>query len=203
MVDKEKGLLAKGVGRKKIRAALDEARAAQALVTVTRRIPEADPVEGFVTSVGSNWVALARLGNGIVFDGFALLRIKDLKSVRQEIHDQARVEVRALHARSLWPPPEAAVQLNGFVDAVTSAAGISEILTVFTEYTRPDVCTIGAVLSVDNQTLALLELGPRGRWSGRSRLIDAEDVSRVDFGGQYEHALRLVAGTPPRTDAAL
>jgi hypothetical protein len=71
------------------------------------------------------------------------------------------------------------------------------MVSVFDEFDRPAVCWIGAVKSVDESKLRLLEVNTRGGWARRPRTFDPADVTRIDFGGGYEEALHLVAGSPP------
>jgi hypothetical protein len=53
------------------------------------------------------------------------------------------------------------------------------------------------VTSVDASKLRLLEVSTRGGWGRKPRTFDPADVTRLDFGGGYEQALSLVAGSPP------
>jgi hypothetical protein len=71
------------------------------------------------------------------------------------------------------------------------------MVSVFDEFDEPDVCWIGAVASLDGSKLRLLEVNTRGGWARKPRSFDPADVTRIDFGGGYEEALGLVAGSPP------
>lgn len=51
--------------------------------------------------------------------------------------------------------------------------------------------------SLDDSKLHLLEVNTRGGWARKPRTFDTADVTRIDFGGGYEEALSLVAGSPP------
>src|SRR4051794_17023762 len=82
---------------------LSPAQQNQLLVTVRRWIPRADRLEGFVVGIGDKWVALQRLSDRIAFDGWQLIRVKDIQAVSID-PDPDCFEVRALKARSLWPP---------------------------------------------------------------------------------------------------
>lgn len=179
-------------------AVLQRARRENALVAVRRRVPSADRVEGYVVGVGRSWLALAKLNSGFELDGWAFLRLRDLKEIGPPAGAMApRVPEEILRARSQWPPQAPAIDLDGFVGIVTSAAAASPLTAVFTEYDRPDSCWIGSVRSVGDQTLSLLEIDTKAEWDRRPRLFDAEDVTRLEFGGGYEEALNLVSGPAP------
>jgi hypothetical protein len=175
---------------------LSRAQQNQLLVTVRRWIPDADRLEGFVVGTGQKWVALQRLSDRIAFDGWQLIRVKDIQAVSID-PDPDCFEVRALKARSLWPPSAADLALDDVVSAVDAASAATGMVSVFDEFDRPDVCWIGGVASVDDSKLRLLEVNTRGGWARKPRTFDPADVTRIDFGGGYEEALRLVAGSPP------
>ncbi|MEU2351170.1 hypothetical protein [Modestobacter sp. NPDC049651] len=88
------------------------------------------------------------------------------------------------------------LDLADVASVVGSASAVTAMVSVFDEFARPDVCWIGTV-SMDESTLRLLEVNTRGGWARKPRTFDATDVTRIDFGGGYEEALRLVAGAPP------
>ncbi len=60
----------------------------------------------------------------------------------------------------------------------------------------PDVCQIGRVMSVAATTLSLLEIDPGAVWDEAPTRYALKQITRVDFGGDYEEALHLVGGDP-------
>lgn len=177
-------------------ARLEHAQRDQLLVHVRRWIPRSDGLEGFVVAVGKKWVALQRLSDRIAFDGWILLRIKDIQAVSKD-PDPDCFEVRAVKARQEWPPTAPDLDLGSAVGALTSSSMAAPMVSVFDEFDRPDACWIGAVISIDESRMRLLEVNTRGGWARKPRTFDPADVTRLDFGGGYEEALHLVAGHPP------
>lgn len=185
------------IDKKDARARLEHARDEQLLVNVRRWIPQSDRVEGFVVAIGERWVALQRLSDRIVFDGWAMLRLKDIQAVSIE-PDPDSFEVRALRVREQWPPTAPRVDLDRTESLIATAASVAPMVTVFDDFSRPDACWIGSVVSVDERMLRLLEVSTRGGWERKPRTFSPADITRVDIGGGYEEALHLVAGPPPR-----
>ena len=184
------------IEKKAVGARLAHAQQHRLLVTVRRWIPDADRLDGFVVGIGQKWVVVQRLTDRITFDGWYVIRLKDIQAVSLD-PDPDCFEVTALKVRALWPPTAPGVDLDDVVGLLTSASSAAAMLSVFDEFARPDVCWIGVVTSVDGSTLRLLEVTTRGGWARRPRTFDPADVTRLDFGGGYEEALGLVAGPPP------
>ncbi|WP_068201991.1 hypothetical protein [Isoptericola dokdonensis] len=180
-----------------VRARLERAKDDRLMVGVRRWIRRADRVEGFVVGIGARWVALAEVDGSVRFDGWTLLRLEDIQAVTVD-PDPDSFTVKALRARSEWPPPSTDVELDDFRSAVATSAAMAPMTSIFVELDRPDICYIGAVVSVDADTLRLLEVDQQAQWHRKVRPIDASDVTRIDFGGAYEEALALVAGPPPK-----
>jgi hypothetical protein len=184
------------IDKEGVLARLARAQQHQLLVTVRRWIPGADRLEGFVVGIGPKWVALQRLSDRIAFDGWHLIRVKDIQAVSIDPNADC-FEIKALKARLLWPPSAPELTLDDVVSAVGSASAAAVIVSVFDEFDRPDVCWIGDVTFLDDSKLHLLEVDTRAGWARKPRAFDPADVTRVDFGGGYEEALSLVAGSPP------
>lgn len=184
------------IDKKAVLARLEHAQERRLLVSVRRWIPGADRLEGFVVAIGDKWVALQRLSDRIAFDGWQLLRLKDIQAVSTN-PDPDCFEVKALKARALWPPTKPDVDLDHVVGALRTVSAATPMVSVFDEFDRPDVCAIGAVRSVDESSLRLLEVNVRGGWARKASFHDPADITRLDFGGGYEEALSLVAGSPP------
>lgn len=106
-------------------------------------------------------------------------------------------EIRALQAGNEWPPGSPNVELSGRVATIESARAAAPMVAVHVEFYRPDICWEGRILNVDDKEVHLLEVSTEGVWLRKPRVIDTEDVTRLDFGGDYERALALVAGEPP------
>ncbi|BDZ40714.1 hypothetical protein GCM10025865_32820 [Paraoerskovia sediminicola] len=185
------------VDKNAVRARLERAKDEQLVVGVRRWIRGADYIEGFVVGIGARWVAVAGLAGRVRFDGFALLRLNDIQAVTID-PDPDCFTVKALRARSEWPPPSTEVELDDLRGAVTTAAAAAPTTSIFVEFDRPDICYVGSLVFVDSAVLRLLEVDPQGQWRRKARSLDPDDVTRIDFGGDYEEALALVAGPPPR-----
>jgi hypothetical protein len=63
-----------------------------------------------------------------------------------------------------------------------------------TEERDAEVCQIGHIQSVSEDSFSLVEIDPDADWAEESLTLAVSDVTRVDVGGGYEEALLLVGG---------
>jgi hypothetical protein len=175
---------------------LQRAHDEQLLVRVRRWIPRANRLDGCVVGIGTTWVALHRLSDRVAFDGWQLIRLKDIQAVSTEPGNDC-FETKALQARSLWPPTPPAVELDNTVGMIATAATAGPMVSLFDEFAYPDICWIGVPGSIDEVEVRLIEVGPQADWKRKPRRFSIEDITRLDVGGGYEEALHLVAGPPP------
>lgn len=165
------------------------------VVRIRRWIPYSDRVDGFVVAVGDTWMVIASL-NDLRVDGWEVLRIGDVQGVVVE-PDEGCVEIRALKARSTWPPVDPELDLADTRSLLDSIAARTRVAAVHLELDRPDICWEGTILGVDAGAVKFLEMDTDAEWKRKPRLIDPDDITRLDFGGHYGSTLDLLAGAIP------
>ena len=57
------------------------------------------------------------------------------------------------------------------------------------------MCWIGRVVGIDRGRVTLLEIRPDATWKRKPTEYRLSEITRVNFGGDYEDALALVSGT--------
>jgi hypothetical protein len=77
-----------------------------------------------------------------------------------------------------------------------SAGKAFPLVTIHREQVDPDVCCIGQVQGVSRGRVSLLEIGPDAVWEDTPEEYRIKEITRVNFGGDYEDALHLVGGEP-------
>ena len=182
------------IEKNSVLARLQHARDGQLSVGLRRWIPDSDRVDGYIVALGQKWVALADL-DGVSLDGWCILRLKDIQAV---FVDSDSISTKVLLARDQWPPQAVdSLNLDDAVGALSSAAAPAPLISVFVEFDRPDIMWLGAVTAIKSGQVLLLEVSTLGEWHRKPRVIDLEDVTRIEFGGSYEEGLALVAGPRP------
>ena len=70
------------------------------------------------------------------------------------------------------------------------------LVAIHRERVNPDVCWIGRVTGVDRGRVSLLKIDPDASWDAEPKEYRLNEITRVNFGGDYENALHLVGGEP-------
>ena len=163
------------------------------LVRFDRRFEDSS-VRGYVLDVGPKFFLLALVSDRIWFDGFECFRVGDVRRLRPDPH--ARFAESALRKRRDRLPPKPRVSVRSIEELLVSASRLFPLVTVHREAVDPDVCWIGRILGVERSRVSLLEITPDATWEEKPKSFRLSEITRVNFGGDYESALHLVGGDP-------
>lgn len=178
-----------------MRSQLEEAMRARRLMRISRRF-KSSKIRGYVLDIGPRFFLLALVSDRIWFDGFECFRIEDVKSLVQDPH--ASFIEAALEKRRERRPRKPAVRLRRTEELLTSAGRAFPLVAIHCEEADRGVCWIGRVLGVKGARVSLLEISPGAEWWREPTAYRLSEITRVSFGGDYERALHLVGGKPPR-----
>jgi hypothetical protein len=157
---------------------------------------EHSPVRGYVFDVGPKLFLVAVVSDRIWFDGFECFRVVDVRDLRPDPY-RAFAE-SALRKRGERVPKKPRVSVASIEELLLSASREFPLVTIERERVDPDVCWIGRVLSVERGRVSLLEITPDATWEEKPESYRLSEITRVSFGADYETALHLVGGEPPR-----
>ncbi|MBZ5521632.1 MAG: hypothetical protein LAP21_05175 [Acidobacteriia bacterium] len=166
------------------------------LVRFTRPFEEGS-VDGYVLNIGPRFFLIALIGEGIRLSGFQCFRLSDVRELWVP-HKYARFYEAALKKRGERIPKKPPVSVHSLPELLLSANRAFPLVTIHREKVDPDVCHIGRVIDMSKGYLSLLEIGPDARWDKEPTKYRLSEITRVDFGGDYEEALHLVGGTVGR-----
>jgi hypothetical protein len=86
--------------------------------------------------------------------------------------------------------------LDSVQNLLLSAGRSFPLVTIHREQIEPDACWIGRVKGIKRGRVSLLEINPDARWDAHPTAYRLSEITRVNFGGDYENALHLVGGEP-------
>jgi hypothetical protein len=175
--------------RLEIRSTLVDARDTGDLVRIHRTV-ERGFAEGYVVDVGAEWFALSLVADLIIFNGFQVFRLREVSSVEVPAPHAGFVE-RVLRIRRQTRPPDPRIDLTDIATVLKTASASYPLITVHREVVDPEVCHIGSVARIADGMVALKLISADAEWLKEQESFLLPDITRVDFGGLYEEALRL------------
>jgi hypothetical protein len=173
---------------------LTDAMRNKRFVRLSRRF-EDSAVRGYVLDVGPQFFLLALVSDRIWFDGFECFRISDIKHLRPDPYSP--FAEAALKKRGESRPKKPRVSVASIEKLLLSASRAFPLVTIHREKVDPDACWIGRILGVHRGSVSLLEIDPQAAWEDTPILYRLSQITRVNFGGDYENALHLIGGDPP------
>ena len=185
---------------KSVPARLREALRARTLVRVWRDQLEPGSFTGYVAAVGKERFLLWVLGDYIGFDGYFILRYRDVS--RLESPDQhASFLERAIKLRKLDTELKSDFPMDDFRECVRQAAAQAPVISVYVDTeAESEVCYIGKVLEFDADGFTMQEISPHAEWLRESSSFGLEEISAISLFEPYALALCEVAGEQPQLD---
>ena len=151
-------------------------------------------VRGYILDVGAEFFLLGLVSDRLWLDGFECFRVGDVDELVPDPY--AEFTQAALTARG-EARPALTLGLADIVALLTSAAERFPLVTIHKERDQPDACYIGKLISIEGGIAWMLEIGPDAQWDDEPSAHKLGEITRVNFGGDYEDALALIGGTPP------
>ncbi|CAM5640309.1 hypothetical protein GCM10010329_66690 [Streptomyces spiroverticillatus] len=178
-----------------LRPRLKKAAASLLHTRLERRLPGADPIEGFVLRAGRTWTLVASISD-MRFDGFTAVRTHDVETVL--FQGPKTLTTRWLRTQGSWPPPTPTgrIRLGSTENLLRSVAAHHPLLALFEEDLDPNICHIGTLTSTDPTESTLLEVTPNAHWHSTPTTYPHPNLTRIDFADHYLHALQELAGPP-------
>jgi hypothetical protein len=189
-------------GTERMHEWLDDARRSGTLVRLIRgRVPEEDAeVDGYVVALGPELVALHVLSDRIDLDGYEVLRQGDLLAAVDGFPSDTFYK-RALVMKGETPVVPAWLDLSSLAAAIESIRRNQPLVVLHRERMAPGEVAVGCVRQALPSGIRLHWITPRAEWEDDPTLYRYDSITRVQFGGEYERTLALIAGPPPDADS--
>jgi len=152
-------------------------------------------IHGYVVAVGSQFFLLALVSDRLHFDGFECFRIKDVYNLKPD-SNRAFIEAALKLRKERMLRPR--INMASIEKILLSATRMFPLIAIQREQIDPDVCWIGRVVAIEGKHISMLEISPQATWDSKPSLYLMREITRVGFGGDYENALYLVGGEPPK-----
>jgi hypothetical protein len=173
---------------------LEQACAARTLVRIERSVDRDHGTTGYVCAVSTQLVLLQVVSDEIHFNGFSIVRMRDLTGVDAPAPHREFVEL-ALKLRKLRRARAPRVDIANLQTLLSTIHPAFPLVTLHREAVDPDVCHIGLITQVTARSVDLLEITPDAHWETHLDRYALREITRIDLGGAYEEALHLVASS--------
>jgi hypothetical protein len=181
---------------KNLQAQLSRALTSRTLVRIERSL-ENGCVDGYVVAVAKKWVVMLVLGDGITFVGYQAYRLKDVASLTTPA-PYAAFQEAVIRKRKLRRTVPRGLDLSSTLALLSSANAKFPLISIYCEEKDADLCHIGRVAATSRTSVVLNEVTPSATWESGLSTYPLTQITRIDFGGLYEEALALVAGSLKR-----
>ncbi|MGB7280809.1 MAG: hypothetical protein WBE13_01000 [Candidatus Acidiferrum sp.] len=152
---------------------------------------ERGTISGYVLNIGPQFFLIALVSDGIRYNGFQCYRLSDVRKLH--VPDKyARFHEAVLKKRGVAPLKKPPVDVSSLAELLLTADRSFPLVTIHREKVDASVCSIGRVVEVKNGFVTLLEIGPDASWDNQLETYRLSEITRVDFGGDYEGALHLI-----------
>lgn len=176
-----------------IRNTLRQAHLSGTLVSIERTEVSDAVTTGYVAGCGPEWFALDVVDQSIRLDGVACLRYADV-TYCEAPPPGADFTAKALRALGLTRPDQLDVDLTSLETLLHTAGALHPVLTVSAELTEPDSCWIGRLISVNRHLARFQLINTEAQWETEPEEFGLDEITRLDFGTEYERVLVLVGG---------
>jgi len=151
-------------------------------------------VNGYVLDIGPQFFLIALLSDGLRLNGFQCYRLSDVRKL--QVPDKyARFHEAVLRKRGQRTPKKPPVVVSSLAELLLTANRAFPLVTIHRERVDAGACWIGRVVGLRKGRVTLLEIGPGAVWDDRLETYRLSEITRVDFGGDYEDALQLIGAS--------
>ena len=164
------------------------------LVKFTRPFEEGS-VNGYILDIGPKFFLIALVEDASRFNGFQCIRISDVRNLQAPDNNSLFIET-ALKKLGRKMPSKPRLKLETAHTILSSANAVFPLVTIHLEQADPGLCHIGLVKEMNRTHVSLLEIGMDAFWDRKPTEHKLSEITRIDFGGNYEEALHLVGGIP-------
>jgi hypothetical protein len=162
------------------------------LVEVVRSGLDNRASQGFVVGVSVELLLLHSFSDRLDLDGYTAFRIRDISELRRDFPRKG-FYLKALELKRIRPVPTAGIDIGSVQGLLKSIERKYPLVVIYRERTAPGECEIGRIRLTSRSTYALRWISPTATWEDSDLTYKYADITRVDFDGEYESTLALVA----------
>ena len=90
--------------------------------------------------------------------------------------------------------PKSSINLENINSLVVDLAKEFSVLTIYTQHLAKDICFVGQVEEIDDNTLLFHEFGTTSTLDRKYLLISVEEITKIEVNGHYEKNITKLFG---------
>jgi hypothetical protein len=145
-----------------------------------------DTVQGIVRAADDGGIILTPIRDDVALEGLRWIDDRELLRVDELRPDAPAVRLADLTGERLWALDRSLTDLRVLLASLMHDGGL---VMVNVAATGSGEGQVGLITSVDAQRVVLRDVSASARWSGRTEVIELDDVIAVDWGNAYLRSL--------------
>jgi hypothetical protein len=162
------------------------------LVEVTRDVEDEIPYQGFLVVESDHLVVLHRVSDRFDLDGYCAFRREDIRAIHVSF-EKVELLRRALRIKDLQPITPMGLDATSMRSLMETAQAAFGLVVVARERIHLDEVEVGTIRMTSDDTYVLRFMNVNAEWENDDRPFRYRDVTRLEFGGEYEQTLLAVA----------
>jgi hypothetical protein len=143
---------------------------------------------GFVLDFNDDYLLIEKFDDECKYDGLSIFFRQNISRIRWSGNDIESVS--KLIDTSKRQKGEMNINLTSIQTVLESVNSAFNHLTVHIQDIDKSVCFIGQIHEMDDHSIVIHEFGTKSSLDRRFILLELDDITRVDAGGQYENNLK-------------
>jgi hypothetical protein len=166
-----------------------------AFVRITRRAsdPRDNRIDGYIVGCSDNLVVVHRRSDRMDLDGYLIVRLRDVRTIQREFPRHAFFE-RAFQLKTVAPVDPGLRDISDIPTALRSVAERFPLVVLSCDRKYPNEVQIGQPTEYLKTRFRIRCIDPGADWYADEDVFTYSDIVSMEFGGEYEATLALVAG---------
>ena len=145
---------------------------------------------GFVIDFNDDFLIIEQFNNECKYDGLTIFLRQNITRIRWSGNDIESVS--KLIDISKRQSGKINIDLTSIQTVLQTVNKLYNHLTIHIQDIDKEVCFIGQIHEMDNDSIVIHEFGTKGTLDRKYILLSINDITRIDAGGQYENNLRIL-----------
>ncbi len=142
---------------------------------------------GFIVDYNDKFLVIEKFDNNCNYDGLVIYLRQNITRIRwsgNEIESVSKLIDISKRQK------EINIDLTSIQSVLRSVNKIYNHLTVYIQDIDNDVCIIGQIHELDDNSIVIHEFGTKSSLDRKFILLGVDEITRIDAGGQYENNLK-------------